>query len=130
MAALTSGCGSLSFPMGNVFGDDKADVTGSVRKKIDTGKVPEADWRVARGAVRQALSAPDAAVSVAWENPSTGARGTVTPLPTRDLTPMPACRSFLLSHVRANTETWHQGEACQEGAEWEVQSVRSLDKLS
>ena len=52
-------------------------------------------------------------VSAPWENPQTGARGTVTPIATAYAQDGLTCRDFLASYVQAAAEAWLQGEACR-----------------
>jgi surface antigen len=87
------------------------------------------DWPLAQSALREALSRTDDGPSVPWENPASGARGTVTPIAsafTKDGFP---CRNFIASHVKDGVETWSEGTACRihQGA-WEVKSVKPLKK--
>ncbi len=87
------------------------------------------DWPLAQAALREALSRTDDGPSVPWENPASGARGTVTPIAsafTKDGFP---CRNFIASHVKDGVETWSEGTACRihQGA-WEVKSVKPLKK--
>ena len=46
-----------------------------------------------------------------WENPRTGARGTITPLASAYNQDGVTCRDFLASYVHGQTEAWLQGEA-------------------
>jgi surface antigen len=87
------------------------------------------DWPLAQAALKEALSRTDDGPSVPWENPASGARGTVTPIAsafTKDGFP---CRNFIASHVKDGIETWSEGTACRihQGA-WEVKSVKPLKK--
>jgi surface antigen len=60
-----------------------------------------------------------------WENPLTGARGTITPLAAVYRDNGIECRDFLASYVRENGEAWMQGEACRNGfGRWEVRNFR------
>ncbi len=84
-----------------------------------------ADLAVASAATT-ALLGHDGGSSGPWENPLTGARGTITPLaaPYRDNGI--ECRDFLASYVRDKAEAWMQGEACRNsaGGRWEVRSLK------
>jgi surface antigen len=64
-------------------------------------------------------------VSAPWENPRTGARGTVTPIAAVYSQYGAQCREFLASYVVKNNEAWLQGEACraQQGS-WVVRSLK------
>jgi surface antigen len=61
-----------------------------------------------------------------WENPRTGARGTVTPIAAVYRDNGIECRDFLVSYVHDRAEAWMQGEACRTGAAggWEVRSLK------
>ncbi len=60
-----------------------------------------------------------------WENPHTGARGTVTPLAAAYSQDGTTCRDFLASYVRNGAESWLQGEACRgRQGRWEVRQMR------
>jgi len=88
---------------------------------------PDADLALAKAAVHDLLSRGDHETSLPWENPHTGARGTVTPIAEAYTQHGFTCRDFLASYVRAGTESWMQGEACRiHQGKWEVKSLRSL----
>jgi surface antigen len=99
------------------------DVTGS----IAVAQVPtESDLAFARNAVSDVLTKGDKDSSQPWENPETGARGSVTPLaqayPADDGR---TCRDFLASYVNGKTESWLQGAACQTGhGRWEIHTLK------
>ena len=60
-----------------------------------------------------------------WENPETGARGTVTPLSAAHSNNGATCRDFLASYVRNGSESWMQGEACRgQQGRWEVRHMK------
>jgi len=60
-----------------------------------------------------------------WENPLTGARGTITPLAAAYRDNGVECRDFLASYVRESAEAWMQGEACRNRVgRWEVRSFK------
>ncbi len=88
MVALAAG--GCSFKLDSVMasgkGDDDAIQTGSI-KKVSTavaidGLPKGRDLVLTHAAVRDALSRGGKDISLPWENPQTGARGTVTPLKT------------------------------------------------
>ena len=72
---------------------------------------PEADLLVARAAVNEMLARGGKDTSMPWENPDTGARGTITPLASAYTQDGSTCRDFLASYVRQGTESWLQGAA-------------------
>ena len=55
-------------------------------------------------AVGDALAKNGTAKSATWENPATGARGTITPIAAA--AKQDACRNFLASYVHGRNETW------------------------
>ncbi|GAA0007585.1 hypothetical protein BRDID11002_75910 [Bradyrhizobium diazoefficiens] len=60
------------------------------------------------------LSKGDKDSSQHWENPVTGARGSVTPIAqSYAAEDGRRCRDFLASYVNGNTESWLQGAGCQ-----------------
>jgi surface antigen len=60
-----------------------------------------------------------------WENPTTGARGTVTPLASAYTQDGQTCRDFLASFVSGSSQNWLQGEACkQQQGDWEVRTLK------
>ena len=109
------------------------DVTGSVAAPRATpvsastsGLPSETDLVFARMAIVDVLTRDSKQISSPWENPSSGARGTVTPIARAYAKDGLTCRDFLASYLRkAGPETWMQGEAChaKKGA-WEVRSLR------
>jgi surface antigen len=136
-----SGC-AVSGPLGSMFSkqskdDAKAyandDVTGSTGKPsavpggASTAGLPsETDLVFTRMAIVDVLKRGTKEISSPWENPSSGARGTVTPIASAYDKDGVTCRDFLASYVRRQgSETWMQGEACRakQGA-WEVKSLR------
>lgn len=110
------------------------DVTGSVAaappatpvSASTTGLPSETDLVFARMAIVDVLTRGSKQISSPWENPSSGARGTVTPIASAYAKDGSTCRDFLASYLRRQgAETWMQGEAChaKHGA-WEVKSLR------
>jgi surface antigen len=87
------------------------------------------DWPHAQAALREALARTDEGPSVPWDNPASGARGTVTPIAsafTKDGIP---CRNFIASHVKDGVESWSEGLACRVSANmWEVKTVKAIKK--
>jgi surface antigen len=104
-------------------------VTGSIKPSSvaspANGLPPEADLAYARAAVKDLMGAGRTTASAPWENPRTGARGTVTPIAAAYEQAGTTCRDFLASYVHEKVEAWLHGEACraQKGA-WEVKSLR------
>jgi hypothetical protein len=126
----------VSGHFGALFGRDSdaraeasaADITGSVgTRKTSTAALPsDTDLVFTRMAVVDVLQRGSKETSSPWENPSSGARGTVTPIASAYTRDGETCREFLASYVKhASPEVWLQGEACRAGkGGWEVKSMR------
>ena len=134
LGAATSGC-SLSYKLDSFLGKDadKADQTASVRPASapgPTGAVPaELDLAYARAAVAELLGRPEKNGSQPWENPSTGARGTITAIADAYTSDGFQCRDFLASYIREGAESWLQGDACRiHQGKWTVRSLRPLKR--
>lgn len=137
MAAIVIGLsmGGCSFGLGNMFSksskqDNSADVTGSigpVTRVSDDTNLTDSDLALARNAASVILSHGGKDASQPWENPDTGARGSVTPLAsTYTNEGGRTCRDFLASYVRGTNEGWLQGEACRDGQgqAWEIRNMK------
>jgi len=128
--ALASGGCSISYQLDSFFGGgDKADVTGSITPppgaKQTTDLPPDADLAYARAAVSEVLSRGGKDASQPWENPHTGARGTITPLASAYSQDGKTCRDFLASYVSGRSESWLQGEACRHRkGVWQVRALK------
>jgi hypothetical protein len=86
---------------------------------------PEQDLAVARAAVSEFLGRGGSDSSMPWENPRTGARGTITPIASAYNQDGATCRDFLASYVRDGNEAWMQGEACRiPQGKWEVRTLK------
>ena len=128
LVALAAGGCSLSGPFESVFGSS-SDVTGSITPPPGSKEAdelpPAADLAFARAAVKEVLARGGKDASQPWENPATGARGTVTPIAQAYGSGNQTCHDFLASYVNGPKEAWLQGEACRpsKGA-WEVRSMK------
>jgi surface antigen len=115
-----AGC-SVSRTGGAFAKMDDADVTGSLPPPAPT----ESDLAFARNAASDVLTKGDKDSSQPWENPETGARGSVTPLAQAYSSDGRTCRDFLASYVNGRTENWLQGAACHSGdGRWEIHSLK------
>lgn len=142
LALGLSGC-AVSGPLGSMFAKSKdkddarayasEDVTGSIGMPAATpasvsaaGLPSETDLVFARMAIVDVLKRGSKQISSPWENPSSGARGTVTPIASAYNKDGAICRDFLASYLRPQgVETWLQGEACRaKQSDWEVKSLR------
>ena len=112
---------------GRLRQDAAADVTGSLSKLPATPPVPtESDLAFARTAASDVLTKGDKDSSQPWENPETGARGSVTPLSQAySAEDGRTCRDFLASYVNGRAESWLQGAACKAGhGRWEIHTIK------
>ena len=109
------GCslGSLDSIMGS---SEKSETTGSIAAAgaKPAELPPEIDLAFAKAAASDVLSRGSKDSSAAWENPSSGARGTVTPIASAYSTSDgQTCRDFLASYVKGSSQAWLQGAACK-----------------
>jgi len=101
---------------------------------VTDGLPSDTDLVFARMAIVEVLKRGTKEVSAPWENPSSGARGTVTPIASAYARDGDTCHDFLASYIRRGApERWLQGQACRskargkQGAQagaWEVRSLR------
>ena len=102
-----------------------SDVTGSIALAAERSETPTAsDLAFARAAASDVLTRGGKDASQPWENPTTGARGSVTPLASAYSADGKTCRDFLSSYVNGNSERWLQGAACRDGERWEIRSLK------
>jgi hypothetical protein len=128
MAALGCGGCSLSGQLDSYFGGDK-DQTGSITPPPGAKEAdmlpPEVDLAFARAAASEVLRRGEKDTSLTWENPSSGARGTVTPIAAAYTQDGQICRNFLASYVNGSAQSWLQGEACKQSrGAWEVRTLK------
>jgi surface antigen len=134
LALLSGGC---SYQLKSMFSrqrDTGVETSGSLRPMMapqTVNAVPQNLFpqdgvpAAARAALGDALATSGRAASVPWEDPATGARGTVTPLSSAYTLDGTTCRDFLASYVRNGSESWLQGEACRGfQGRWEVRQMR------
>jgi surface antigen len=140
MAAVVLSCaglslGGCSYKLGSASLDqsrDDADLTGSIRKAgltkdglAQNSDPSDTDLAFARQAASDALTKGGDGTSLPWENPQTGARGSITPLASAYTSDTgQVCRDFLASYVQGETQTWLQGDACQNDGRWQVHEMR------
>jgi surface antigen len=106
---------------------DDNEVTGSIGTAAAGGPPPsDSDLAFARNAASDVLTKGDKDSSQPWENPETGARGSVTPLAQAYSSEGRTCRDFLASYVNGRAESWLQGAACQSGHDgrWEIHTLK------
>jgi surface antigen len=112
----------MSYQMESYFADKTP--TGSVGKAAPA-LPPERDLAYAKAAASEVLKRGEKDASLDWENPTTGARGTVTPIAQAYSSDGKTCRDFLASYVQGSAQSWLKGEACKpdKGA-WQVRSIK------
>jgi surface antigen len=118
----TGGC-SVS-RIDNSFAGMGDDVTASIGPAARAGPT-ETDLAFTRNAASDVLTRGEKDASQPWENPETGARGSVTPLAQAYSSEGRTCRDFLASYVNGSLESWLQGAACQTGrGQWEIHTLK------
>jgi surface antigen len=126
LIGVSAGGCSISRPDGGFAktGDDITATTGpfaQAREAMPT----EGDLAFARNAASDVLTRGDKDASQPWENPETGARGSVTPLAQAYSSEGRTCRDFLASYVNGHSESWLQGAACQTShGQWEIHTLK------
>lgn len=128
MIAFGLVAGGCSYQLGSLWEKNKEppspDITGSILE-IPAGRESDRDLAYARAAAKEVLSRGGQGASQPWENPETGARGTVTPIATAYSVDGFTCHDFLASYVRRGTpEDWMRGEACRRKDGWEIRSLK------
>lgn len=127
-ALMAGGC-SFSYQLGSLFDKNKdqaaVETTGSIGNKA-TPRANDGDLAFARAAATEVLRRGGEGASQPWENPETGARGTVTPIASAYNVDGFTCQDFLASYIRNGSgEDWMRGEACRiHKGSWEVRSLK------
>ena len=106
------------------FARAEGEVTGTLGERDH--EPTEGDLAFARNAASDVLTRGDKDSSQPWENPLTGARGSVTPLAAAySADDGRTCRDFLASYVNGKTESWLQGAGCHAGGgRWEIHTLK------
>lgn len=132
LLAFTLG-GCSSYQLGDMFSSgSSSEATGTasafapVQPSRQMESSTEADLAIAKAAAEVLLSRGSGDSSQPWENPRTGARGTVTPIASPYVESGVTCRTVLVSHVRGSLEAWYQGGACRKGANWQLRELKPL----
>jgi surface antigen len=124
----TSGC-STEVKLPGMFGDDKPVQTGSILSPSSPegpGLPPASDLAYAKVAAAEVMKSGSGDASLPWQNPASGARGTVTPVAAAYRVEGALCRDFVASYVAEGTESWMQGEACRASrGRWEVRNLKA-----
>jgi surface antigen len=127
-ALASAGC-SMSYQLDSLFGGGDPQTTGSITPPPlakQTAKLPpDNDLVYARAAASEALRRNEKDASLPWENPRSGARGTITPIASAYTDGGQTCRNFLASYVNGSDQAWLTGEACRESkGAWQVRSLK------
>jgi hypothetical protein len=130
LALAGGGCSISMSALDPLFGgSEKSESTGSITPPPGAKGVgqlpPDSDLAYARAAASDVLASGGKDSSAPWENPRTGARGTVTPIASAYTQDGLTCRDFLASYVQGTSQAWMQGEACkQDKGSWEVRALK------
>jgi surface antigen len=137
LALNAGGCAMSSSQFGSMFAAASKsgsaagqDITGATRPArraaLPAAATPsDGDLVYARSAIVEVLNRGKKDQSVPWKNPSSGARGTVTPIASAYIRDGITCQDFLASYLRQNTETWLQGQVCREQqGQWQVRTIK------
>ena len=136
LGVTTGGC-SFSYKLDSFLGrtgEEKPEQTSAIRTTpAPAPSGPTAlrddDLAYAKAAATEVLTRTDANASQPWENPRTGARGTVTPTANAYTQDGFTCRDFPASYVHDGAESWLQGDACRvHQGKWTVRSLRPLKR--
>ena len=129
-----SGC---SYQLASLVSTDQSgpQVTGTINPSANPSSATltknssqaEFDLAYARAAAAEALSRGSRDASLPWQNPHSGARGNITPLPTSYSEAGMACRDFLASYMHGESQDWLEGAACRTASgAWEVRRLEPL----
>lgn len=106
-------------------------MTGSIPAKAPTlsNALDQEDWRRASAALGVALDPQGGGAAVNWDNPSSNAKGSFTPVGQ----PYPAqgkvCRAFLAEVGTKDSQEHLQGTACRDkSADWKLIEVKPWRK--
>ena len=124
IGVASNGCSMSRTGTADAFAKmQEPDVTGAIKP---APRLPtESDLAFARNAASDVLTKGDKDSSQPWENPETGARGSVTPLAQAYSSEGRTCRDFLASYVNGAFESWLQGAACKSGqGRWEIHTLK------
>ncbi len=137
MALASGGCSMTyqlnSYDFSSLFGSShkSQDITGSITRRPESKPAaatlpPDSDLAYAKAAVAKLLALGRKYASLPWENPSSGARGTITPITSAYAGDNgQTCRDFLASYIKGNLQSWLQGEACKHHTgPWVVRSMK------
>jgi surface antigen len=134
LAGAALGSSGCSYQLGALTGKAAKPELAAAATPVSTSaselsKTSEGDLIIAKAAAADMLAKGRKDASVPWENPRTGARGTVTPLASAYSQDGFQCQDFLASYVKGEQESWYQGGACRvHGGRWQVRDIRPLQR--
>ncbi|MGH6677671.1 MAG: RT0821/Lpp0805 family surface protein [Bradyrhizobium sp.] len=122
---MVSGCSLLPRSDGPYAMASDDDVTGTIATRADARGPAASDLAFARDAASDVLTRGGKGASQPWQNPKTGAHGSVTPLDAAYTEDGHTCRDILASYVNGATQSWLQGAACKSaGGTWEIHTLK------
>lgn len=128
VGAASGGC-SLSHTDSAFAKMDGNEATGAISTAQPEKTPTDSDLAFARNAASDVLTKGSKDFSQPWENPETGARGSVTPIAAAYTSDGRTCRDFLASYVNGRSESWLQGGACKSGhGQWEIHTLKPWKK--
>ena len=105
------------------------EATGAISSAQSEKTPTDSDLAFARNAASDVLTKGSKDFSQPWENPETGARGSVTPIAAAYTSDGRTCRDFLASYVNGRSESWLQGGACKSAhGQWEIHTLKPWKK--
>jgi surface antigen len=116
-------------------GESGPQVTGTINPSANasSGTLPksssqaELDLAYARAVAAEALSRGSRDASLPWQNPHSGAGGSITPLATSYSEAGITCRDFLASYMHGDSQDWLEGAACRTATgTWEIRRLKPL----
>ena len=132
---LAGAGGGCSYKLGSAFGETRPKRRPSVaaaaapKPRRAPREASEGDLALAKAAAADLLTHGTKDASLPWQNPRTGAHGTVTPIASTYTKDGFTCHDFLASHVQGDKQSWYQGDACRgQGGRWEVRDIRPLQR--
>jgi len=120
--AIAFGSAGCSYQLDSLRNRNGSEVerTGPIAQEVAS----EGDLAVARAAASEMLGKGGKTASMPWDDPRTGARGTITPIASAYTHDGVTCHDFLASYVRDGSTAWLQGEACRaKRGRWEVRKL-------
>ncbi len=128
LGASLGGC-ATAIPLPSLLGD--GDVTGSIAKPVSplSSSLDAEDWRRAQGALAIALDPQGNGLSVAWDNPKSGAKGNFVPVGDAYAKDDRICRAFIADVGGTAPQQAVQGTGCRaKSGDWAVADIKPWKK--